>query len=153
VATAAPKLAFSFAETMANLNKPKEVPSTVKAAESGPPETEEEKKKRVRREERRKLRVRFKPDDDLVEIRLFVHDPDEELGHDASMTRDVGDISSEGRMLKMHKERELLDDDEEYTPPEEELAPWRMPTGKSPCLLSDALLICFSCGFQCNRRQ
>ena len=125
---------------MANLTKPKEVP-TAEAAESGPPETEEEKKKRVRREERRKLRVKFKPDNELAQIRLFVHDPEEELGHDESMTRDVGDISSEGRMLKMHKEREVLDDEDEYSPPEEEeLAAWRTPTCKSSALLSNNTL-------------
>lgn len=131
MAAAPAKPAFSFAETMANLTKPKEAPPVAKSAESGPPETEDERKKRVRREERRKLRVKFKPDDSLVDIRLFVHDPEEELGHDDSMTRDVGDVRSEGHMLKMHKERELLDDDDEGTLAEEEIAPWRMPIGKS----------------------
>lgn len=126
---------------MANLTKPKEVPLAAKAAESGPPETEEEKKKRIRKEQRRKLRVAFKPEESLAEIRYFVHDPEEELGHDASMTRDLGDVSSEGRMLKMHKEREVLDDEDEYRPPEEEeMAPWKTPTGKLHCLDPISLL-------------
>ena len=145
----APKPGFSFAETMANLTKPKEVPSTTKSAESGPPETEEEKKKRIRKEERRKLRVLFKPDDSLTEIRLFVHDPDEDLGHDDSMIRDVGDVRGEGRMLKMHKELET-DEDEESPPDNEVLFPWFSPSGE-PCLCHHAvsvLMTMYSCGLQ-----
>ena len=125
---AAPKPAFSFAETMANLTKPKEAPSATKSIDNGPPETEEEKKKRLRKEERRKLRVSFKPEDSLVEVRTFVHDPEEELGHDDSMIRDVGDVGGEGRMLKMHKEREIMDEDDDSNTGEEELAPWRPPS-------------------------
>ncbi|MCJ1282706.1 hypothetical protein MMC26_002031 [Xylographa opegraphella] len=124
----APKPTFSFAETMANLTKPKEVPLTTKAEENMPPETEEEKKKRLRKEERRKLRVSFKPDDSLTEVRTFVHDPEEEMGHDDSMIRDVGDVGGEGRMLKMHKDLEGLDEDEEGMNTEELLAPWNPPS-------------------------
>ncbi|MCJ1437640.1 hypothetical protein MMC27_007027 [Xylographa pallens] len=125
---AAPKPTFSFAETMANLTKPKEAPLTTKAEETLPPETEEEKKKRLRKEERRKLRVSFKPDDSLTEVRIFVHDPDEEMGHDDSMIRDVGDVGGEGRMLKMHKDLEGLDEDEDGTNSEEVLASWNTPS-------------------------
>ena len=127
-ASAAPKPAFSFAETMANLTKPKEVTSTTKSTENLPPETEEEKTKRLRKEERRKLRVTFKPQETLVEIRTFIHDPEEDMGHDDNMIRDVGDIGSEGRMLKMHKEKELegLDDEDDGV----EIAPWASPSCK-----------------------
>lgn len=125
----APKPAFSFAETMANLNKQKEtVPS--KLEEIRPPETPEEKAKRVRKEERRKLRVSFKPDDSLVQIRTFVHDPEEEIGHDDSMMRDVGDSRGEGQMLKMHKDLDLMDEEEDGTAAEQDLALWRTPSGK-----------------------
>ena len=112
---------------MANLTKPKEITSTIKATENLPPETEEERAKRLRKEERRKLRVTFKPQESLVEIRLFIHDPEEEMGHDDNMIRDVGDISSEGRMLKKNKEMgfENLDDDEDN---EVNLAPWTVPS-------------------------
>ena len=129
VASVAPKPAFSFAETMANLTKPKETPSTVKLAETRPQETEEEKTKRLRKEERRKLRVSFKPDESLLEIRTFVHDPEEEMGHDDSMIRDVGDIGSEGLMLKMHKELDAMDEDDDGLPGEVTLAPWILPSG------------------------
>lgn len=115
---------------MANLNKDKElVPA--KSEESRPPETPEERSKRVRKEDRRKLRVSFKPDDSLVKIRIFEHDPDEELGHDDSMVRDANDIKGEGQMLKMHRERDVMDEDEDAEAAEGELHPWTTPTCKS----------------------
>ena len=112
---------------MANLTKPKEITSTIKATENLPPESEEERAKRLRKEERRKLRVTFKPQESLVEIRLFIHDPEEEMGHDDNMIRDVGDIGSEGRMLKKNKEMgfENLEDDEDN---EVNFAPWIIPS-------------------------
>ena len=125
------KPAFSFAETMANLNKSKsDVPS--KSEEARPPETNEEKVKRLRKEQRRKMRVSFKADDELVEVRTFEHDPEEELGHDDSMVRDVGDSRNEGQMLKMHKDLNLMDEEEEdYEPAEELPAVWHEPSRKS----------------------
>ena len=138
-ATAAvPKPAFSFAETMANLTKPKEAAPIPKAEEDRPLETAEERVKRLRKEERRKLRVSFKPDDSLVQIRTFVHEPEEETGHEDSMVRDVDDIGGEGRMLKMHKDLDDMDDEEDTVAGEETLTPWRTPSGafinyKSSC--------------------
>jgi hypothetical protein len=115
--------AFSFSETMADLGKPKE-PSPSKSVEEGPPETDEERQKRLRKEERRKLRVSWKPDDSLTEIRLFTHDPDEEIGHDPSMMRDVGDVAGEGRMLKLHRN---FDDDDDEEAREETFFPYITP--------------------------
>lgn len=123
------KPAFSFAETMANLTKPKEAAPAPKAEEDRASETAEERAKRLRKEERRKLRVSFKPDDSLVQIRTFVHEPEEETGHEDSMVRDVDDIGGEGRMLKMHKDLDDMDEEEETTAGEETLAPWRTPSG------------------------
>ena len=125
------KPAFSFAETMANLNKSKsDTPS--KSEEARPPETPDEKLKRLRKEQRRKMRVSFKADDELVEVRTFEHDPEEELGHDDSMVRDVGDSRNEGQMLKMHKDLNLMDEEEEdYEPTEELPAVWHEPSCKS----------------------
>ena len=129
VSTGIPKPAFSFAETMANLNKSKdEAPS--KTQESRPAETPEEKSKRLRKEQRRKLRVSFKPDDELVEVRMLEHDPEEELGHDDSMVRDVKDSRTEGQMLKMHKDLDLMEeDDDDYEPAEELPITWSIPSG------------------------
>lgn len=127
------KPAFSFSETMADLSKPKElVPS--KPAEDLPPETEEERKKRIRKEERRKLRVSWKPDDSLTEIRLFTHDPEEDIGHDDSMIRDVADVGGEGRTLKLHRGMDDLDDEDEDDDPEartKTFHPYTSPTGMS----------------------
>ena len=112
---------------MANLGKPKQATPS-KSEEARVPETQEERRKRLRKEERRKLRVSFKPDDSLVSIREFVHDPDEEMGHEDSLVRDVGDSRGEGQMLKMHKELELMDEDEDGPPTEESLIPWFSPS-------------------------
>jgi len=132
------KPAFSFAETMANLNKQKDdAPS--KSEESRPPESLEEKRKRLRKEQRRKLRVSFKADDDLVEVRTFEHDPEEELGHDDSMVRDVGDSRGEGQMLKMHKDLDLLDEEDDYEPAEELPISWYPPSSKFSVNLTNGI--------------
>ena len=111
---------------MATLNAQKEAPP-VKAEEVRKSETPEERLKRLRKESRRKLRVSFKADQDLVQIREFVHDPEEEEGHEDSLVRDVGDSRGEGQMLKMHKDLEI-DDEEDYEPPDEILLPdWHDP--------------------------
>ena len=128
-ATAASKPAFSFAETLANLSKTKETAPS-KPEEERAPETPEERRKRLRKEDRRKHRVSFKPDDSLVEIRIFEHDPDEEMGHDDSMVRDAKDIKGEGQMLKMHRERDVMDEDEDAEAVEEIFRPWTTPTCK-----------------------
>src|SRR5689334_6973919 len=98
-------------DTLADMSKPKE--SELKKVEDSPPETEEERSKRLRKEGRRKLRVSWKPDTALVETRLFTHDPDEEVGHGDSMIRDAGDLKGEGRMLKLHKDLEEFDEDDD----------------------------------------
>ena len=120
---AVPKASFSFIDTLANLDKPKEVESTKKTAEDRPPETEEERKKRLRKESRRHLRVKWRPDANLVETRLFRHDPEEEIGHDSSLIRDATDVKNEGQMLKLHKDLEI--DDEEEANDGTEFVPWR----------------------------
>lgn len=121
------KSSFSFADTMANLLKPKEPEPSAKAEEQRPPETEEERSKRIRKEERRKLRVRFRPDISLCAIRYFTHDPEEEMGHDASMVRDAGDVHNEGHMFKQHKDMMDVDEDEDQ-PSEESFREWALPS-------------------------
>ena len=96
---------------MADLNKPKAA-AVAKPAEDKPPETEEERQKRLRKESRRKLRVTWKSDDALTEIRLFTHDPDEELGPGDGSMRSMGDVKGEGSVLKLHKDLEELEEDD-----------------------------------------
>lgn len=127
-APAAPaKPAFSFAETMAQLLKPKEEEpaAPTKTEKQLPPETPEEKARRLRKESRRHLRVAFRPDASLVSIRYFNHDPNEESGHDENFLRDAGDIGGEGRMFRQHKD---LVDDEDDDDLEVEYRPWKEPT-------------------------
>lgn len=116
------KPAFSFGDILADLNK-KEEANVKKPSNDLPPETEEEREKRLRKEARRKLRVSWKPDDSLTEVRLFTHDPEEVVGMDDDLKRDVDDIKGEGRMLKLHKDLDE-DEDDEVEPQEEEYCPW-----------------------------
>ncbi|KAK0251247.1 hypothetical protein B0A54_13271 [Friedmanniomyces endolithicus] len=110
---AAPKAAFSFAETMAKLSMPKEEkPAATKLEKQLPLETAAEKARRLRKEARRKLHVSFKLGDELEQVRYFKHDPEEEIGHDDSQMRDVSDVGGEGRMLKLHAERMEVDEDD-----------------------------------------
>jgi hypothetical protein len=110
-AAPAPKPAFSFGDIMADLSKPKQE-VVAKPVEDKPPETEEERQKRLRKEARRKLRVTWKSDDQLTEIRLFTHDPDEELGPGDGSMRGMGDVKGEGSVLKLHKDLEELEEDD-----------------------------------------
>ncbi|KAF2003743.1 hypothetical protein P154DRAFT_428519 [Amniculicola lignicola CBS 123094] len=118
------KPSFSFAETMAQLLDPKkETTASPKPEKQLPPETPEEKAKRLRKESRRHLRVKFRPDSALVSIRIFHHEPEEDLDHDDNLVRDAGDIGGEGRMFKQHKDMEFDEDEDEP-----ELRPWIEPT-------------------------
>lgn len=105
------KPAFSFGDIMADLSKPKET-VVVKPTEERPPETEEEKQKRLRKESRRKLRVTWKPENSLTEVRLFTHDPEEELGPGDGTLRGMGDVKGEGSVLKLHKDLEELEEED-----------------------------------------
>lgn len=120
-----PAASSSFLGFIADMDKPKDTPRT--KAEDILDETPEARAKRLRKESRRRLRVSWKSDQDLVETRIFEHDPDEETGHEDSMMRDVGDTAREGEMLKRHHTDvdEIDDDDEEvefYTPTEVDFA-------------------------------
>ncbi|KAL6238287.1 hypothetical protein BDW75DRAFT_228105 [Aspergillus navahoensis] len=122
----APRPAFSFGDIMADLDKQKE-PSPQESSESKTPETEEERTKRLRKEARRKLRVTWKPDDSLTDIRYFTHDPDEELGP-GDRTRQVGDVKGEGSVLKLHKNLDELEEDDDGGVREEQLFDYYIPS-------------------------
>ncbi|KNG44855.1 hypothetical protein DDE82_005746 [Stemphylium lycopersici] len=125
---AAPKPAFSFAQTMASLQKPaQQEAAPVKSEKPVPAETEEEKAKRLRKESRRHLRVAWRPDVSLAEIKYFDHEADdEEMDHkEDHLVRDAGDLGGEGHMFKQHKELDLDDDDEEL---DSEQRSWSQPS-------------------------
>ncbi|OAL26271.1 hypothetical protein AYO20_10148 [Fonsecaea nubica] len=118
--------ASSFLGLLADMEKKPE--KEARKEDGIPNETEEQKAKRLRKEARRKLRVTWKADAELVETRLFTHDPDEELDQGDRLKRDAGDTGREGEALKLHKNLEDLEDEEDedsfeefepYTPPSE----------------------------------
>jgi Zinc finger domain len=117
---------FSFMDTLADMSRPKQVEE--KKVEDRPPETEEERQKRLRKEERRKLRVSWAPENELTQIKLFVHDPEEEIGHADSAMRDVDDVGGEGRMLKLHKDLDDLDDEDDVRAIGDEMERYKTPT-------------------------
>ncbi|KAK5937504.1 hypothetical protein PMZ80_010124 [Knufia obscura] len=112
----------SFLGYLADMDKPKEAPKA--KVEEILDETPEARAKRLRKESRRKLRVSWKPEGELVETRIFEHDSEEETGHDDSQMRDVGDTGKEGEMLKnRHKveaeeDSDSSDDENPMTPVE-----------------------------------
>ena len=120
------KSTFSFMDTLADMSRPKQIEE--KKVDDRPPETEDERKKRLRKEERRRLRVSWAPENELTQIKLFIHDPEEEIGQADSAMRDVDDVGGEGRMLKLHKDLEDLDDDDDGRPNAEDMEPYRAPT-------------------------
>ncbi|KJK63228.1 hypothetical protein P875_00033939 [Aspergillus parasiticus SU-1] len=124
---APPRPTFSFGDIMADLNKQKESPPS-EPAENMPPETEEERTKRLRKEARRKLRVTWKPDDSLTEVRLFTHDPDEELGPGDHAQREAGDVKGEGSVLKLHRDLDEFDEEEDGGVREESLRDYYEPS-------------------------
>lgn len=124
----APKPTFSFGDIMADLNKQKD-PGPAKPVEDGPPETEEERQKRLRKEARRKLRVSWKPEHSLTEVRFFTHDPEEELGPGDRPQRLAGDVKGEGQILKLHKDVDELGEEDEGGIREENLLPYHEPLG------------------------
>ncbi|PWY87480.1 hypothetical protein BO70DRAFT_385771 [Aspergillus heteromorphus CBS 117.55] len=127
---APPRPTFSFGDLMADLNKQKD-PAPVEPTEDRPPETEEERKKRLRKEARRKLRVTWKPDSSLTEVRLFTHDPEEELGPGDRSSREAGDVKGEGSVLKLHRDLDELEEEDDGGLREEQLLEYYEPSGKS----------------------
>ena len=118
--------ASSFLGLLADIEKKPE--QAAKKDSDIPDETEEQKAKRLRKEVRRKLRVSWKADADLVETRLFTHDPSEEIGHNDSQMRDAGDTGREGEMLKLHKGMDDIDDEDEDEDSCEDFEPFTPPS-------------------------
>ncbi|KAL6864071.1 hypothetical protein J3F83DRAFT_716354 [Trichoderma novae-zelandiae] len=103
-----------IASLLDSINAPKAPEALVtisrETRESNTPEAPEEKAKRLRKEARRKLRVSWKSDEELVQVRVFHKDDEEDEGREGNMIRDAADDRSEGMVLK---QRADVDDDEE----------------------------------------
>ncbi|KAI1852887.1 hypothetical protein JX265_012915 [Neoarthrinium moseri] len=126
---------------LAEITKPKSPPRQ-KEEPSRASETPEEKARRLRKEARRGLRVVWKPDHELEEVRIFQHDAAEDEGRASNMIRDARDNRSEGQALKRARvhgpdgqdqgaqkdyEDEEEEDTEEGKPKEIALKEWRDP--------------------------
>ena len=130
------KQTSSFKGFLSALEKKEEVKP--KKVEEYPNETPDQKEKRLRKESRRKLRVSWKAEPELVETKYFTHDPEEEIGHTDNSVKDVGDTMKEGEMLKLHKGMDDLDDEDDQG--ESELAiEYAMPTEVDLSEMKDAL--------------
>lgn len=96
--------------------------------DSETPETDEQRTKRLRKKSRRKLRVSWKPEAELVQVKVFEKEDDENEGRDMNMIRDAADDKSEGMVLKQRAdaegEGEGDEDEDEYEPDQ----PWTPPT-------------------------
>jgi hypothetical protein len=112
---------------MASLQKPKAQPEKAVVQEK-PPETPEEKRIRERKESRRHLRVKFKPEDQLVTVKWITREAGEDDGLGGNLVRDAHSAVSEGLMFKQHKELDRDDDDGREA--EEDLQPYTVPIRK-----------------------
>ncbi|KIV81772.1 hypothetical protein PV11_03932 [Exophiala sideris] len=130
-----PNATSSFLGLLADMEKkPEKEP---KKEVEIPNETEEEREKRLRKEARRRLRVTWKVDAELVETRIFTHDPDEEIGDGDSLRRDAGDTGREGEALKLHKDQAEFEDDDEDENSFEEFEPYTTPSEVDVSALKD----------------
>lgn len=109
LSTAVP--AASFLGFLADMDKPK--PAPTKQANVDPSESPRAQEKRRRRQARGNLRVSWKPEGELLQVKVFEHHPDEDTGHEDSMMRDAGDTVKEGEMLKRHVDVDEDEDDED----------------------------------------
>ncbi|OAA39457.1 zinc finger protein [Metarhizium rileyi] len=107
-----------------NAKKPEVVPVTSKDSKSpDSSETPEQRAKRIRKEGRRKLRVSWKPEGELVQVRIFQKGDEEDEGRDVNMIRDAGDDRSEGMVLKQRADVDEDEDDDDIP-----YQPWIGPT-------------------------
>ncbi|KAK2934692.1 hypothetical protein FoTM2_005939 [Fusarium oxysporum f. sp. vasinfectum] len=113
-----------IASLLDSINAPKaEAPVAPKETNgSETSESPEEKAKRLRKEARRKLRVSWKPETELVQIRIFQKEEAEDEGRESNMTRDAADDRSEGMVLKQRANVEEEEDDEDVP-----YQPWMGP--------------------------
>ncbi|GKT60280.1 C-x8-C-x5-C-x3-H type zinc finger protein [Colletotrichum tofieldiae] len=112
----------SIASLLDSINTPKADGPSTQPKDSGKKdisETAEEKENRLRKEARRKLRVSWKPESELVQVRIFHKEAAEDQDN---MTKDAADDRSEGMMLKQRSYNEDEDEDEDL--PEK---PWVKP--------------------------
>ncbi|KAF7545309.1 hypothetical protein G7Z17_g9266 [Cylindrodendrum hubeiense] len=124
-----------IASLLDSINAPKAEPIVIAPKEDKSPdtlETPEEKAKRLRKEARRKLRVSWKPEAELVQVKIFQKEDAEDEGREVHMIRDAGDDRSEGMVLKQRANVEEDEDDDDIP-----YQPWLEPTATNFSTLSE----------------
>ncbi|KAL7933251.1 hypothetical protein V8C35DRAFT_62639 [Trichoderma chlorosporum] len=125
-----------IASLLDSINAPKAAEALVSVTretrESDTPEAPEEKAKRLRKEARRKLRVSWKPESELVQIKIFHKDDEEDEGREGNMIRDAADDRSEGMVLKQRANVEDDEDDDDIP-----YQPWLGPVETDFSALAD----------------
>ncbi|PTB68532.1 hypothetical protein BBK36DRAFT_1113015 [Trichoderma citrinoviride] len=125
-----------IASLLDSINAPKApealVSVTRETRESSTPEDPEEKAKRLRKEARRKLRVSWKADEELVQVRVFHKDDEEDEGREGNMIRDAADDRSEGMVLKQRANVDEDEDDDDIP-----YQPWLGPVATDFTVLPD----------------
>ncbi|OAQ83485.1 C-x8-C-x5-C-x3-H type zinc finger protein [Purpureocillium lilacinum] len=106
-----------------NSKKPEPQAPVVKEDRAATPETSEQRAKRLRKEARRKLRVSWKPESELVQIKVFEKDDEEDEGRDVNQLRDAADDRSEGMVLKRRVNVNVDDEDDDLP-----YQPWEEPS-------------------------
>lgn len=119
-----------IASLLDSINAPKAQPKPPQKEPEEEPEkdeTPEEREKRLRKQSRRQLRVSWKADDELEQVRFFHKEDEEEGGFDSRMTRDAGDDKLEGMVLK---QRGMMMDEDEEEEEDDDIPyrPWLEPT-------------------------
>lgn len=118
-----------IASLLDSINAPKAQPKPEKKEQKEEPENEtpEEREKRLRKQARRQLRVSWKADNELEQVRFFHKEDEEEGGFDSRMTRDAGDDKLEGMVLK---QRGMMMDEDEDEEEDDDIPyrPWLEPT-------------------------
>ncbi|KAI3326809.1 hypothetical protein HD806DRAFT_418389 [Xylariaceae sp. AK1471] len=101
-------------------------------------ETADERTRRLRKESRRGRSVTWKPDDELVQVRFFEHDTNEDEGRGGNMIRDARDNRLEGQMLKqMQRNMQDGDDEDDGNPSETEIRTWTTPRAIDDSILDN----------------
>ncbi|KND88322.1 hypothetical protein TOPH_06995, partial [Tolypocladium ophioglossoides CBS 100239] len=126
VATSSSSAVSSISSLLDSINAKKPDPVVAAASKEGrrsqTPETAEQRAKRLHKEARRKLRVSWKPEGELVQTRVFEKDDEEDEGRDVNMIRDAADDRSEGMVLKRRADVGVEDDDDDLP-----YQPWVTP--------------------------
>ncbi|ODA80745.1 hypothetical protein RJ55_03704 [Drechmeria coniospora] len=115
-----------------NAKKPEIAAVTTKDSNrSETPETAEQRTKRLHKEARRRLRVSWKPESELVQIRIFEKDDEEDEGRASNMILDAADDRSEGMVLKRRADVGVEDEDDDP------YQPWESPVATDLSTLPD----------------